>query len=125
MTVDSSLEGASPARVVALSVRFLLELALLAGAAVLAWRLAPEGWQWPLAILAPIVVGVVWGLFLSPRARFRMPALATLALEALLFLGVGAGLLFVGLGVPAAIGVGIWVVDRIALALLTPRTDAG
>ena len=38
------LDGASPALAFALTARFLLELALLAGVAVLAWNLVPAGW---------------------------------------------------------------------------------
>lgn len=118
MNDTGSLHGASPARAVALTVRFLLELALLAGVAVLAWQFTTGGWRWPAATLGVVLVAVLWGLFLSPKATVRLPAAGALALEALLFFGVGAGLLLVGQGVPAAIGVGIWILDRIALALL-------
>lgn len=112
------LDGASPALAFALTARFLLELALLAGVAVLAWNLVPAGWNWPAALVAVALVGLVWGLFLSPRAAVPLPGPAAVALEALLFVGTGAGLLAIGLGLPAAIGLAVWVIDRIALALL-------
>ncbi len=108
----------SPIRGAALAVRFLLELALLAGAAVLARQLIAGWWGWAAAIVAVVAVATLWGLFLSPKATVRLPKPAALALEAALFLGIGAGLFTVGLGVPAAVGVGLWMVDRIALALL-------
>ena len=112
------MDGASPALAAALTVRFLAELALLAGVAVLTWSLVPGGWRWPAAIAAVAVVAAVWGGFLSPKAAIPLPAPAALALEGLLFLGTGAGLFATGFGVAAAIGVAVWVVDRVALALL-------
>lgn len=115
------LEDATPPLAVALVVRFLIELALLAGAGIAAWHLAPEFWAWPAAIVAPLVVAIVWGLFLSPRARYALREPVKIALETLLFVAVGCALFAVGLGVVAVIGVGIWAADRIAISVLTPR----
>ncbi|MFI0924056.1 YrdB family protein [Streptomyces sp. NPDC021012] len=65
---------------------FLLELAALA---VLAW------WGWDsaegvalrllLAVAAPAVAAVVWGLFAAPKARFRVPLAGVLLVKALVF----------------------------------------
>lgn len=118
MSDAGPLEGASPARAAALTLRFLLELALLAGVGVLAWSIAPGWWSWPAAILAVVVVATLWGLFLSPKARIPLPPAGGLAIEAVLFVGTGAGLVTLGWGVAAAIGVAVWAVDRIALALV-------
>lgn len=118
MSTDGPLDGASPARAAALTVRFLLELALLAGVAVLAWSLVPGWWHWPAAGLAVVVVAVLWGLLLSPKATVQLPVAAALVIEAALFLGIGAGLFLTGFAVPAVVGVGLWGVDRAALALL-------
>lgn len=112
------LDGASSLLAAALTVRFLLELALLTGVAVLAWNLTAGWWRWLAAILAVAAVAVVWGLFLAPKAAVPLPWSATLGIEATLFVGTGAGLLIIGLGLPAAIGVGLWLIDRIAIALL-------
>lgn len=112
------LDNAPPMLVIALTLRFLLELALLAGVAVLAWNLTAGGWRWVAAIVAVALVATAWGLFLSPQAAIPLPSVAALAIEAVLFLGAGAGLLFLGFGVPAAIGIAVWIVDRIALAVL-------
>lgn len=111
-------EGASPLVGIALAVRFLLELALLAGVVILVWHLADGPWRWVAAIVGVVAVATVWGLFLSPKAAVSLPAVAVLVIEACLFLAVGGGLLAVGFGVPAAIGVAIWILDRAALALL-------
>ncbi|WP_341973978.1 YrdB family protein [Microbacterium sp. LWO13-1.2] len=118
------LDNASPLLATALVARFLIELALLAGAAVAAWRLLPGPWGWVAAVVAPVSVAVVWGLLLSPRARFVLPEPMKLALETVLFVGVALALSLTGLGVPAIIGFVVWAVDRIAIAVLAPRRGA-
>lgn len=114
----SELKGASVALAIVLIARFLLELALLTGTAVLAWNLVPELWHWPAAGLTIIAVATLWGLLLSPKATIKPPWLAALGIEAVLFVGTGAGLIAIGIGVPAVIGVAVWIVDRVTLALL-------
>ncbi|MFE6997551.1 YrdB family protein [Microbacterium sp. NPDC057659] len=118
MNGEDPFESAGTGRRAALIVRFLLELALLAGAAVAAWRLAPGGWSWVAAVAVPVLIAVVWGLFLSPRARITLPTVARVVLETVLFGGVGAALWATGLG-----GFGIalfaaWLLDRAAIAVL-------
>lgn len=102
---------------VALIVRFVAELALLAGAGVLGRRLAPGGWAWLLAVALPALVVLVWGLLLAEKPKVVAPAALRLVLETLLFAGVGAGLVAVGLPVPAIIGFALWLADRIVLAV--------
>jgi hypothetical protein len=101
----------------ALTVRFVLELALLVGVGVLAWQIAAPS-RWVAVIAGPLAVAVVWGLFLSPKATITLPAGAQFAVEAVLFLGAGAGLVLIGLPTAAIIGVVLWLADRIALAAL-------
>lgn len=112
--VSESLHGV---RGVALIVRFLLELALLTGAAVFAWRTGPDGWRWAAMVLAPVVVAVFWGLFLAQKARVVLAEPVRFVLEAALFLGIGAGLIAVGLTWPAVVGVALWAADRLILAV--------
>lgn len=121
MTETDPLKGASPALALALTLRFLLELTLLAGVGLLAWSLAPGWLSWPAAILAIAAVATVWGLFLSPKARVTLPQLAAVVVEAVLFVGTGAGLIGIGFGVAAVVGIAVWAIDRIALALLRNR----
>lgn len=118
MTDMGNLEGASPARAGALIVRFVLELALLAGAAVVGWHLADGWWRWLVAILAVLLVASIWGLFVSPKAAIRVPRVGVFLIEAALFVGAGVGLFALGFGIPAAIGLAVWAVDRIVLALI-------
>ncbi|MFJ8912678.1 YrdB family protein [Amycolatopsis sp. NPDC102389] len=108
----------------ALIVRFLLELALLTGAAVLAWRLGPEGWRWAAMILAPVAVAVFWGFFLAEKARVVLAEPVRLVLETALFLSVGAGLIAGGPAWPAVIGVALWAADRLVLAVTRGKSPA-
>ena len=75
----------------ALTVRFLLELAMLAA---LAWA----GWQVNvvLAVAAPVAAAGVWGLSVAPKARYPLPPLQRLAVEAVLFGSAIVGLAFAG-----------------------------
>ena len=82
-------ENASPTLFAALTVRFLLEIALLVGVAILAWSLTSGGWRWVTAVVAVVVVATVWGLFLAPKAAVALPAPVVLIVEASLFLGTG------------------------------------
>ncbi|GGS89646.1 hypothetical protein GCM10010222_34010 [Streptomyces tanashiensis] len=89
---------------------FLLELAALA---VLAW------WGWEsaentalrllLAIAAPGLAAVVWGLFAAPRARFPVPLAGVLLVKALVF-GAAAVALH-------ALDRPVWAVSFAAVAL--------
>ncbi|MFB7845131.1 YrdB family protein [Microbacterium sp. NPDC056052] len=117
---DPFLEG-GPALRFALALRFLVELALLAGAATAAVRLVP-GWPgWVSAIVAVALLAAVWGLLLSPKARFDIRAPGRLSLEAVLFGTVGAALWTSGLGIVGLALFAVWVLDRIALAVLGRR----
>lgn len=118
MNDSGPLDGASPMLALALTVRFLLELALLAGVAILAWNLLPGWWRWVGAIGGVVAVATVWGLLLSPKATVAVPKLVALGIEAALFIGVGVGLFLVGFGMPAIVGVIVWVIDKVAIAVL-------
>ncbi|MFH8843007.1 YrdB family protein [Streptomyces sp. NPDC017868] len=90
---------------------FLLELAALA---VLAW------WGWDsaegvalrllLAVAAPAVAAVVWGLFAAPKARFRVPLAGVLLVKALVF--GAAALALLGVDRP------VWAFGFAAVALV-------
>jgi hypothetical protein len=102
----------------ALTVRFLLELALLAGSVAWAWLSFSGGLRWVVAIAAPVLIAVTWGMFLSPRAAVPLPEWARFTIEAVLFGGVFVGLVFVGLAVWGAIGLVVWLVDKVVLLVL-------
>jgi hypothetical protein len=75
---------------VVLTVRFLTELALLAGLAVAGARLG-DGIVLSVvnAVLLPVVAAVLWGAFIAPRAGRRLPEPARFVLEVLLFAAAG------------------------------------
>ena len=87
-----------------LGLRFLLELGLLVGVGW--WGGHVVGW-WA-AVALPLGAALVWGSFLSPRARWTMPPAARLVLELVLF-GLaaagyyGAGRPWLGVGFAAAV----------------------
>lgn len=49
-----------------LALRFLLELAALAGLGIATWKLSPEPWRWGALILVPVVAAVAWTVFNVP-----------------------------------------------------------
>ena len=117
---DPFLEGGAAVRT-ALGLRFLVELALLAGAAIAAVRLVPGGPGWVAAAVAVVVLAVVWGLLLSPKARFDVRPAGRVLLETVLFGAVGAALWAAGLGVAGIAVFVVWALDRIALVALGRR----
>jgi hypothetical protein len=78
-----------------LALRFLLELAALAGLGVAGWSLASGFWRWLLVILLPLTAAVLWGVFAVPGDPSRsggapvpVPGVVRLVLElAILFAG--------------------------------------
>lgn len=79
-----------------LAVRFfVVELGALAGAAYWGFQATSGAGQLWLAVAAPVAVILVWGMFISPRARVALPPIAALVVE-LVLLGL------VALGVAAA-----------------------
>jgi hypothetical protein len=77
--------------------RFTLELCALAalaywGAHVEANRITTLA----LAILAPLLAAVAWGLFVSPKARIRAPGLIRLGVECAVFLSAAGCLVAAG-----------------------------
>lgn len=87
----------APGRSLLLTLRFLIELAMLAGLAVAGATagLAPA-WRIVLAVTGPLLVIVIWGLVMAPRARRRLADPGRLVAEIVLFLVTAAALALVG-----------------------------
>ena len=101
--------------------RFITELCLLAAAAAWGIGTAPDAWsQILLGFGAILVVGVVWGSFLSPKARVVLPLPARVLLEVALFLIVAAGLWAIGY---PALAITLFVADLLILCLLFALGD--
>ena len=87
---------------VLLTLRFLLELSLLAAFAVGGWNLTDRTWtQLLLAALLPVVAASVWGLLLSPKAKFVFPLPIRVAIEISLFVAASALLWAAGSAIAA------------------------
>jgi hypothetical protein len=110
---------------------FLLELVMLAG---LAWwgsqAVSGIAGRVALAILAPGLAAVVWGLFAAPRARVKLPLAGVLAVKAVAFGGasvavysMGQHALAIGFVAVAAVNTTVAAMDR--QALMTTTTRAG
>ena len=91
-----------------LTVRFLTELALLAGLAVAGARLGQDiAFSVIEAVVFPLAAAALWGLFIAPRAANRLPEPQRFLVEFVLFAGTGlvlalSGLLVAGLVVAVA-----------------------
>lgn len=90
-----------------LVLRFLLELAALAGWGFGAFQLTPAPWRFVLVAAVPLAVAAAWGTFATPgdptrsgRTVVATPGPARLALELAVLFG-GSAALYAG-GAPAA-----------------------
>lgn len=102
----------------ALAVRFGLELVIYVAVALGAGALdLPIAARIGLAIVAVVVVGTVWGLMLSPRARVALSPAVRLALEGIVWLIAAAALWAAGHPLLAAIFLVIVIIDSLALRL--------
>ena len=115
------LAGAGPGRSALLTVRFLTELALIA---VLIW--AGVGASLPLAgriviaVAAPVLAMVIWGLWMAPRARRRLADPVRLAAELVLFAVAAAALALTGPVLAAVVFAVIAMGVAIALRTVAP-----
>jgi hypothetical protein len=92
-----------------LALRFVLELCLLAA-------LAYSGLQ------VNVVLATVWGLFISPRARYPLPRAWWVLVQIVLFGIAVAGLVATGHGLLGAL-FGVIIVLNLALVLYWHQSD--
>ena len=104
---------------VVLTVRFLTELVLLGGLALAGSQLG--GGVLPAivdAVLLPAAAAAIWGLFIAPRARRRLPEPARFLVEFVLFGVTGVVLVLLGWLVTgivvAAAGIGVAAGDQVS-----------
>jgi hypothetical protein len=81
-----------------LSLRFACEVAALVAVGWWGWTVSPV-----LGIVFPLVVAAVWGAFIAPKARRRLPDPGRLGIEFVIFAAATACLVAVGQPIPAAI----------------------
>ena len=93
-----------------LAVRFLvIELGALAITAYWGYKTGDGLLRWVLAIAAPLVVAVTWGLFVAEKARVDLPEAARVAVE-LAVLGAAAAALAAAGHETLAIGYAVLVI---------------
>jgi hypothetical protein len=96
-----------------LTVRFLLELCMLAA-------LASWGFQthWLLGLGAPLAAAVVWGLLIAPKATVKVPRAVWVGLQVVLFGLAGLALAAAGAGGLAVAFLVVVVLDGAAMLAL-------
>ncbi len=69
-----------------LALRFVLELAALAAVAWWGWEVGGStAARLALAVVFPLAVAFVWGMFIAPKARVKVPRPVWLALQIAIF----------------------------------------
>ena len=76
-----------------LVLRFLLELFALGATSYWGFATHSGVTQWVLGLGAPLAVAVVWGLFVSPKAKFDLQHPAVFAIELLVWAAVAVSLI--------------------------------
>jgi Protein of unknown function (DUF2568) len=83
----------TPGLVVLAVVAFAVELALFGGVGAIAYAAVGSGLTaWLAALAGTGAVVLLWGLFMAPKGRFRLPAGARLVAAGALCLGTAYGL---------------------------------
>jgi hypothetical protein len=100
-----------------LGLRFLLELCLLAALAYVGLQASVV-----LAVVFPIVAAVVWGVFVSPKARYPLPQPAWVGLQIVLFGCAVVGLIVAG-SVVLGIVFGVAAAASLSLVLFWHQRD--
>jgi hypothetical protein len=101
-----------------LAIRFILELCLLAALAYVGLRVHVV-----LAVLAPLAAAVLWGLFISPKARYALPREWWVTVQVVLFATAVAGLAATGHVVLGAV-FGVATLMNLVLVLYWHQSDA-
>jgi hypothetical protein len=81
-----------------LALRFACELAALVAVGWWGWTVSPV-----LGIVLPLVVATVWGAFIAPKARRRLPDPDRLGIELVIFAAATACLVAVGQAAAAVV----------------------
>lgn len=121
MSSPDGRNGTGAGRAVLLAVRFATELALLAVLAV-AGASASGGLvvRIVLAVIAPVVATVIWGLVIAPKARRRLADPGRLAVEVALFLAAAAWVALTGKVVLAVVFAVVAIATAGLVRLFTP-----
>lgn len=100
-----------------LALRFLLELAALAGLGVLGAQLSGA----VLAVVLPLVGAAAWGALVAPKAAIAAPEPVRLVVEVLVFAGAAAGLVAADHTALAVVFAAVALVNAAVLRALDAR----
>ena len=110
-------------RVTILAIRLLCELGLLAGLAYWGFTVGEGATTWLLGLGAPAVAAVAWGLFVAPKARYKVSMPIRLSIELDLFILAALALWFAGVPV-AGLLLGVLGATTSGLNALTENREA-
>ncbi len=117
-----------------LALRFILELGALVALGYWGFHTgSTEALRWILGIGAPLLMAVVWGLFIAPRARFHVPDAIWILLQVVVFGSAAAalfasdepalGVVFLTVVILNALLMVLWRQGRASLAMEVPRRE--
>ena len=135
IALESAAERGSPARgclayarlvkAANLALRFFLEIAALAALSYGGFHAgSSDVVQWLLGIGLPLLAAVVWGLFIAPRARYRVSDPIWIALQVVVFGAATAALLTAGQTTPAIVFVALLIVNAVLMIILDQDRDS-
>ena len=109
-----------------LVLRFLLELGALGGLAY-AGAVVGDGLVAKLALGVgmPLAAGVLWGLFVSPKATVAAPWPVRMLVEAAVFISAGVWLIIAGRIALGVLLMVLWLLNRLALFATGRRGPIG
>ena len=102
-----------------LMIRFVLELILLTSLGIWGYHLA-DGTVSSIVLSAglPLIAAVIWGLFISPKARIALPIAAVVIIEVALVGAAAYGLIRSGYLVAAVVYAVLHIGNRLLLLLI-------
>lgn len=113
------LTGVTAVRALVQGLAFVLELAALAALAVWGWRTGgTTAARLALAVATPVLLAVLWGAFLAPRARRRLDGAPLVLAKLVVLCGSGALLAAAGHGTAGAALAVVAAADVLAAAAL-------
>jgi hypothetical protein len=108
-----------------LALRFFLEVAALVALGYWGSHAgSSEVVHWVLGIGAPLVAAVVWGLFIAPRARYRVSDPVWIGLQVAVFGAATAALLAAGQTAPAIVFVALLIVNAVLMIVWGQDRDS-
>lgn len=108
------MKDVGPVAALALLVRFLLELTMLAALGYAGWKLGDgDGAGFALGAIFILIAVSLWGVFIAPKASRRLDRAPRIALEVVLF-GAAAGALIATGNVVSGVSLAVlYVIDAL------------